>query len=86
MPIPTTKAALADQMKDICCEYLALQPEDITPESRFIEDLNADSLDSVELSLEFEDKLGVEIPDSEMERLLTFQQAVDYIAEKLEIE
>ena len=55
--------ALEDKVKDIIVEQLGVNPEQVTPEASFIEDLGADSLDTVELVMAFEEEFGAEIPD-----------------------
>ena len=56
-----------------------LDKEEVTPDSSFVEDLGADSLDTVELVMEFEEEFGVEIPDEEAENITTINSAVDWI-------
>lgn len=63
-------------------EHLGVEPEKITPEARFAEDLGADSFDMVELVLSIEDDLGIEIPDHEAETISTVQNATDLVAAK----
>jgi acyl carrier protein len=72
-----------ERVKKIITEQLGVDEEDVTPEANFVEDLGADSLDTVELVMAFEEEFGVEIPDEDAEKILTVQQAVDYINEKL---
>ncbi|MEW6682620.1 MAG: acyl carrier protein [Nitrospirota bacterium] len=72
-----------DRVKKIITEQLGVDEEDVTPEANFVEDLGADSLDTVELVMAFEEEFGIEIPDEDAEKILTVQQAVDYINEKL---
>ena len=72
-----------DRVKKIITEQLGVDEEDVTPEANFVEDLGADSLDTVELVMAFEEEFGIEIPDEDAEKILTVQQAVDYISEKL---
>jgi acyl carrier protein len=72
-----------DRVKKIITEQLGVDDEDVTPEANFVEDLGADSLDTVELVMAFEEEFGIEIPDEDAEKILTVQQAVDYITEKL---
>ena len=63
--------ALEDKVKDIIVEQLGVNPEQVTPEASFIEDLGADSLDTVELVMAFEEEFGAEIPDEDAEKLTT---------------
>lgn len=67
------------KVKKIVAEQLGIKEEDIKNESSFIEDLGADSLTTVEMSLALEDAFGIEIPDTELENLRTVQQAIDYV-------
>jgi acyl carrier protein len=75
--------AADERVKKIITEQLGVDEEDVTPEANFVEDLGADSLDTVELVMAFEEEFGIEIPDEDAEKILTVQQAVDYINEKL---
>ena len=70
---------MEEQLIDIVSENLNVPREEITRESRFIEDLQADSLDLVELAMEFEDKFGVTIPDEDFEKIKTVGDAIDYV-------
>ena len=72
-----------ERIKKIITEQLGVDEEDVTPDANFVEDLGADSLDTVELVMAFEEEFGIEIPDEDAEKILTVQQAVDYINEKL---
>ena len=72
-----------ERVKKIITEQLGVDEEDVTPEANFVEDLGADSLDTVELVMAFEEEFGIEIPDEDAEKIMTVQQAVDYINEKL---
>lgn len=73
--------AIFSELKDIIVEQLAVDPKDVTMEASFVEDLNADSLDLVELIMELEEKFGVEIPDEDAEKIVTVADAVNYIQE-----
>lgn len=72
--------ALADEVKQLVVEQLGVSPDEVTPDAKFIEDLGADSLDTVELVMAFEDKFGVEIPDEDAEKITTVQDAIAYIS------
>lgn len=68
-----------EKMKEILVDVLGANEEDIKPESKFVDDLGADSLDLVELIMSFEDKFGIEISDEEAEKIVTVKDALDYI-------
>lgn len=68
-----------DQVKAIIIDKLAVEEAKVNPEARFREDLEADSLDLVELIMEFEDRFGSQISDKDAQEIRTVQQAVDYI-------
>ena len=74
--------ALADEVKELVVEQLGVSPDEVTPEAKFIEDLGADSLDTVELVMAFEDHFGVEIPDEDAEKITTVGEAVSYLEKK----
>ena len=74
---------LFDKVKDIIIDKLGADASKITMEAKFIDDLGADSLDTVELIMQFEEEFSIEIPDEDAESLLSVGQAVDYISEKL---
>ena len=74
--------ALEEKVRDIIVEQLGVNPEQVTPEASFIEDLGADSLDTVELLMAFEEEFGAEIPDEEAEKLTTVGAVVNYLKEK----
>ena len=71
-----------DDFKNIIVERLGVEPEQVTSEASFQEDLNADSLDLVELIYAFEENTGLEIPDEDAERITTVGQAWEYIQER----
>ena len=72
-------ADIEQKVKDIIINELGVEPEKVTPEASFVEDLGADSLDTVELVMAFEEEFGMEIPDEEAEKLQTVRDAVNYI-------
>ncbi len=69
-----------DKLKEILVEVLGVSEDDIKPESKFVDDLGADSLDLVELIMAFEDKFGIEISDEEAEKMVTVKDVLDYIS------
>lgn len=73
---------VSDKVRAIICDQLMVDQEEITDESSFVEDLGADSLDTVELIMEFEDEFGIEISDEQAEKISTVGEAVAYL-EKL---
>tara|TARA_Y100000588_G_C14195946_1_gene900200 strand:+ start:1381 stop:1614 length:234 start_codon:yes stop_codon:yes gene_type:complete len=70
------------QVKQIVIDHLGIDESKVTPDSKFIDDLGADSLDTVELVMAFEEKFGIEIPDDAAETILTIQNAIDFIDSK----
>ncbi len=75
---------IASRVKSIIVEKLGVDEAEVTPEASFISDLGADSLDTVELTMEFEKEFGVEIPDTEAENLTTVGAAIAYIEAQLQ--
>jgi acyl carrier protein len=73
---------IEEKVKDIIVEQLGVTPEQVTPSASFIEDLGADSLDTVELVMAFEEEFGVEVPDEDAEKLQTVGDTVKYIEDK----
>ena len=71
--------AVADQVKKIIVEQLGVDEEEVTPDASFVDDLGADSLDTVELVMALEEEFECEIPDEEAEKITTVQGAIDYI-------
>jgi len=74
--------ALADKVKDIIVEQLGVNADQVTPAASFIEDLGADSLDTVELVMAFEEEFGAEIPDEDAEKLVSVGAVIDYLTSK----
>jgi len=74
--------ALEDKVKEIIVEQLGVNAEQVTSEASFIEDLGADSLDTVELVMAFEEEFGAEIPDEDAEKLTTVGAVVSYLKGK----
>ena len=72
-----------EKVKDIISEQLGVKKEEIKPESSFIDDLGADSLDTVEVVMALEEEFGIEIPDEDAEKITTVGDAVKYIDEKV---
>ena len=70
------------QVKEIVVDHLGIDQSKVTPESKFIDDLGADSLDTVELVMAFEEEFGSEISDSEAEKILTVGDAIKFIESK----
>ncbi len=75
--------ALNDKVKEIIVEQLGVDEKDVTENASFIDDLGADSLDTVELVMAFEEEFDIEIPDEDAEKLTTVGQAVEYLEKKL---
>lgn len=74
---------VADRVKKIVIEQLGVKEEEVTIEASFVDDLGADSLDTVELVMALEEEFECEIPDDEAENITTVKQAVDYIEKHL---
>jgi acyl carrier protein len=72
-----------NKVKEIIVNQLGVDISEVTPEASFIDDLGADSLDTVELVMAFEEEFGVEIPDEDAEKLTTVGSAIDYLEKKL---
>jgi acyl carrier protein len=72
-------ADIESKVKDIIVNELGVEAEKVTPEASFVEDLGADSLDTVELVMAFEEEFGIEIPDEDAEKLQTVGDAIAYI-------
>ncbi len=76
-------ASIEETVRKIVAEQLGVDEEKVVPEARFIEDLGADSLDTVELVMALEEEFDQEIPDEDAEKIRTVQDAIDYIKQKL---
>jgi len=77
--MPTMSIDIEKRVKDIVAEQLGVNIEQVTNEASFVDDLGADSLDTVELVMALEEAFEIEIPDEEAEKIGTIQQAIDYI-------
>ena len=77
-----SEKSIEDKVKDIIVEQLGVNPEQVTPNASFIEDLGADSLDTVELVMAFEEEFAVEVPDEDAEKLQTVGDVIRYIEER----
>jgi len=76
-------SSYAERVKEIIIEQLGVDASEVTEEAKFIEDLGADSLDTVELVMAFEEEFNIEIPDDDAEKLITVGSAIKYLEEKL---
>ena len=72
-------STIAERVKKIVVEHLGVEPEKVTDTASFIDDLGADSLDTVELVMAFEEEFGIEIPDEDAEKITRVREAVEYI-------
>ena len=72
---------LDQRVKDIIVEQLGVKPDQVTPEAKFIEDLGADSLDTVELVMALEEEFGIEVPDEQAEKLQSVGDVIKYVEE-----
>ncbi len=74
--------AVEEKVKSIIAEQLGVKPEEVIPGASFVDDLGADSLDTVELVMAFEEEFGIEIPDEDAEKITKVGDAIKYIEEK----
>lgn len=72
---------MLDKIKEIVVEQLGVDADQVTPDANFVDDLGADSLDTVELIMAFEEEFDIEIPDTDAEKIKTVQNVMDYIEE-----
>lgn len=77
-------STVEERVKQIVVEQLGVKEDEVNGDSSFVDDLGADSLDTVELVMALEEEFNCEIPDNEAEKITTVQQAIDYIKEHLE--
>ncbi|QQR69640.1 MAG: acyl carrier protein [Alphaproteobacteria bacterium] len=75
---------ISERVKQIVIEHLGVEESKVAENASFIDDLGADSLDTVELVMAFEEEFGIEIPDDAAEKIATIKDAVDYISSKKE--
>ena len=72
-----------EKVKKIVAENLGVEEDEVVADAKFVDDLGADSLDTVELVMAFEEAFDIEIPDEDAEKILTVGKAIDYIKEKM---
>lgn len=77
------KANVAEKIKQIVSEQLGVDDGEVTPSASFVDDLGADSLDTVELVMAFEEAFEIEIPDEDAEKIRTVQDAITYVEKKV---
>jgi acyl carrier protein len=80
----TKMSSVEERVAKIVVEQLGVKEDEVKPESSFVDDLGADSLDTVELVMALEEEFGTEIPDEEAEKITTVQLAIDYINANIE--
>ena len=74
--------AVQEKIKEIIAEQLGVKKDEVTEDAKFIDDLGADSLDTVELVMALEEEFGIEIPDEDAEKMVTVGEAIKYIEQK----
>lgn len=72
-----------EKVKEIIAKQLGVNPSEVTPDASFVEDLGADSLDTVELVMAFEEAFNIEIPDEDAEKIAKVNDAIEYIKKKM---
>ncbi|MBI5826447.1 MAG: acyl carrier protein [Deltaproteobacteria bacterium] len=75
-------SSVENKVKKIIIDQLDVTEEEVTPQASFVDDLGADSLDTVEMVMAFEEEFNIEIPDEDAEKIKTVQDAVEYIQKK----
>ena len=78
-------SGISEKIKGVIAEQLGVKSEEVTDQAKFVDDLGADSLDTVELVMALEEEYGVEIPDEDAEKLTTVGEAIKYIEKKLSL-
>lgn len=76
-------SSISEKIKGVIAEQLGVKSEEVTEQAKFVDDLGADSLDTVELVMALEEEYGVEIPDEDAEKLTTVGEAIKYIEKKI---
>ena len=77
-------SSVENKVKKIIIDQLDVTEEEVTPQASFVDDLGADSLDTVEMVMAFEEEFNIEIPDEDAEKIKTVQDAIEYIQKKAE--
>ena len=77
-------ASIEERVKKIICEQLDVPEKDVVPGASFVDDLGADSLDQVELIMAMEEQFNVSIPDEDAEKIVTVQDAINYVKKTIE--
>jgi acyl carrier protein len=83
MSITYTRDEISEKIQRISCDLTGAVPEIVNTESKFVEDLRADSLDMMEIVMKIEDEFDIEVPDEDIENIKTVGQAIDYVAGRL---
>lgn len=74
--------SVENRVKKIIVDQLGVNEDDVKPQASFVDDLGADSLDTVEMVMSFEEEFGIEIPDEDAEKIKTVQEVIDYVKGK----
>ena len=77
-------ASIEERVRDLVVEQLGVSQDQVNPQASFIDDLGADSLDTVELVMAFEEEFGIDIPDEDAEKMTTVADAIKYLEESIE--
>ncbi|MDH4229320.1 MAG: acyl carrier protein [Nitrospirota bacterium] len=76
-------SSVDSKIKEIICSQLGVEADAVKPEANFVDDLGADSLDTVELVMAFEEEFDIEIPDEDAEKITTVSAAINYVSQKV---